>query len=603
MTSNGMFRTLFLLSFLSAGCAISYGDTNILVNPGFENGTDGWAGRNCPIEAVKSPVHSGSGSVKASKRDANWQGVKQSVFEKMANGKTYKISGWVRLDNAASGRVALSVEQQDGKGTNYHNVATVTATDSNWALLSGDFTLDVSDTLSVLDVYFEGPDPNVNFYVDDANVYGPEGTAAKAVTIEPNATGQIDTGTRYQKIEGFGASGAHFTVEFVNHKQKAALYNLLFKELGLDIFRISNTYDINQAAFNEMVEIAKGGEAALGRDLKIMISSWSPPARLKSNGNTARGTLAKIDGKYAYAEFAKWWADSVASYTKAGVKIDYISIQNEPDYEAPWDSCRFGPTEDSNVAGYDAACEAVWNKLNANSELEMPKILAPETYSLNTTIDYVDNLDNLSHVYGYAHHLYGCSGCAEVPDRYIPEMEKLKSKYGNKPLMQTEFQNEPNTWAGAMSMAILIHNSLTVENVAAYLYWDLFWGPTSGMVSLNPDLSSYTIKPVYYAFKQYSAFIDSDWQRVDASTGNAGLRISAYISPDNKKLTAVIINTAGSTDITLNLSLKGISISKGEVYRSSESEKCVNLGSFKAGEPLKLPAKSITTLALSAGDN
>jgi O-glycosyl hydrolase len=335
-----------------------------------------------------------------------------------------------------------------------------------------------------------------------------------------------------------------------------------------------------------------------------MISSWSPPARLKSNGNTVRGTLAKIDGKYAYAEFAQWWSDSLAACVKAGVKADYISIQNEPDYEAPWDSCRFSPTENSNLAGYDAAFEAVWQKLNAEMGEAMPKMLAPETYSLNTAIDYIDNLDNLSHVYGFAHHLYGCSGCGEAPDRYIPEMEKLKSKYGNKPLMQTEFQNEPNTWAGAMSTAILMHNCLTVENAAAYLYWDLFWGPTSGMVSLSPtDQSFYSIKPVYYAFKQYSAFTDSDWQRVEASTDNAGLRISAYISPDNQKLTAVIINTTAGTDITLNCSLKGFLVSKGEVYRSSETENCANVGSFKAGEPLKLPAKSITTLALSASNN
>jgi glucuronoarabinoxylan endo-1,4-beta-xylanase len=588
-----------IVSLASAG----YGDTNILTNPGFESGTDGWAGRVCGLEAAKSPLHSGSGSAKAIGRTENWQGVRQSVFDKMVDGKTYKLSGWVRLENSASAPVALSVEQQDGKGTNYYNVAAATATDSNWVLLSGNFTLNVDGALSVLDVYFEGSPAGVNFYVDDANAYGPESEAAKAAIIEPNATGEIDIGTRHQKIEGFGAGGAHYTKEFVNHKKKDELYKLLFRELGLDIFRIRNNYDMEPKSFEETVEVVKGAQAALGRDLKIMISSWSPPAKLKSNGNTVRGTLAKIDGKYAYAEFAKWWADSVAAYTKAGVQIDYINIQNEPDYEAPWDSCRFGPTEDANTAGYDAAFEAVWQKLNDETELEMPKMLAPETYSLNTAIDYIDKLDDLSHVYGYAHHLYGCSGCAEAPDRYIPEMERLKIKYGNKPLMQTEFQNEPNTWAGAMNMAVLIHNSMTVENAAAYLYWDLFWGPTSGMVSLNPnDLNFYSIKPVYYAFKQYSAFIDSDWQRIEAATDNPALRISAYISPDNKKLTAVIINTAPKTDITLNLSLKGPAVSNGEVYRSSEKEKCVNVGSFKPGEPLKLPANSITTLALSAGD-
>jgi glucuronoarabinoxylan endo-1,4-beta-xylanase len=600
MPSSSLCRILFLLSFLSAGNATGYGDTNILVNPGFEGGTDGWAGRNCAIEAVTSVAHSGSGSVKATGRTANWQGVKQSVFDKMVNGKTYRISGWVRLENAASSTVILSVDQQDGKGNNYHNVASATATDSNWVLLSGNFTLDVNGTLSLLDVYFEGPAADVNFYVDDANVFGLEFVAARAIPVEPEAIGEIDAGKRYQKIEGLGASGAFYLKEFVNHRKKDQLYNLLFKELGLDILRIRNCYDINQPDFDYSVEIAKSGEAALEGNLKILITSWSPPARLKSKGRTRGGTLAKINGKYAYAEFAQWWADSLVAYEKAGVKADYITLQNELNYEINYDSCNFTPTEDSNLAGFDAALEAVWQKLNTEMGSSMPKILAPETYSLGSAKDYIDNLDNLSHIYGYAHHLYDCSGCGATPDRYISKMENFKSTYGYKPLFQTEFAHDPNTWAGAMNTAILVHNCLTAEETAAYLYWELFWGPGyDGMVSLY-DPCSYTIRPAYYAFKQYSAFIDSDWQRVEATTDNSGLRVSAYISPDNRKLTAVIINTAVRTDITINFSFKGFSVSKGGVYRSSESEKCVYIGSYNGSGPLKLPAKSITTLAFSS---
>jgi glucuronoarabinoxylan endo-1,4-beta-xylanase len=574
-------------------------NTNILVNPGFENETEGWAGRGCPISAVSTPVHSGSGSIKATGRGATWQGVRQSVFDTMTNGKTYKISGWVRLDNAPSDQLLLSVEQQDDSGTHYHNVATVTAADSNWTLLSGQFTLDVNGALTVLDVYFDGAAPGVNFYVDDVNVYGPE-PIVKSISIKPTATGEIDVDKRYQKIEGLGASGAFRTMEFVQNKQKEQLYNLLFKELGLDIFRIRNTYDINQPDFDSTVEIANGGKAALSGNLKIMISSWTPPARLKSNGSLIGGTLAKKDGKFVYEEFAQWWADSLAAYSKAGVKADYITIQNEPDWEAPYDSCVFDPTEDTNRAGYNAALEAVWQKLNTEMGAAMPKMLDPETMGFSHVESYISKL-NSSRVYGYVHHLYDCSGCAENPDRYIPKMvrfTKFNSQHGNKPLFQTEFEDDPNTWTGAMNTAVLMHNSLTVENLASYLYWDLFWDSSSGLVSVD-DSNSYTIKPVYYAFKQYSAFTDSDWQRIEATTDNPGLRISAYISPDNKKLSAVIINTTAGTDITLNFSLKGSAISKGEIYRSSEKEKCINVGSFKAGEPLKVPANSITTLALS----
>jgi glucuronoarabinoxylan endo-1,4-beta-xylanase len=613
MSFRSIYQSLFLLSFLSLA-STSYGDTNILVNPGFENGTEGWSGRSCQIEAVTTPVHSGSGSAKAYGRSDTWQGISQSILGKMVVGKTYRIQGWVRLENSPSDTVIVSIDLRDDSGNKYPNVARVTATDSNWTLVSGDFTLkDVNGTLTGLDVYFEGPAPGVNFFVDDANVYGSESGAAKpgpavVKSIEPNATGKIDVNTRHQKIEGFGAAGAHYTKEFVNHKQKAALYNLLFKELGLDIFRIRNTYDINQADFDESVEIAKGGEAARGGNLKIMISSWSPPARLKSNANTIGGTLAKKDGKYIYTDFAQWWADGVAAYTKAGVKIDYINIQNEPDYEARWDSCRLNPTEDSNVAGYDAAFEAVWQKLNTEMGPAMPKMLAPEAYGIISARRYIDNLDDLSHVYGYAHHLYDCpgstTGCGTEPDKYLADMKNFSSKYSGKPVFQTEYQHrEPDAWKQAINTAILMHNCLTAEGAAGYLYWELFWGPRGGMVSLNPtDLSFYAINPVYYAFKQYSAFTDSDWQRVEASTDNPGLRISAYISPDNKKLTAVIINTTAGTDISINFSLKGFSISKGEVYRSSRTEKCLYAGSFKGSSPLKLPANTITTLSLSASD-
>ncbi len=615
MSFKGFCNLMFLFSFLSlasCGCDTNYSgsdivadiitdsNTNILINPDFENGIEGWGGRGCPIEAVSTPVHSGSGGVKAFGREANWQGVRQSVFDTMTDGETYQISGWVRLENTPSAQVLLSVEQQDDSGTDYHNIDTVTATDSNWVQLSGSFTLDVSGGLSVLDVYFDGPSPEVNFFVDDVNVYGPVLSTDKFKSIKPEAKGEIDVNTRHQKIEGLGASGAFRTTELVQHKQKAELYNLLFKELGLDIFRIRNTYDFNQIDFDSSVEIASSGKAALGGNLKIMISSWTPPARLKSNGSLVGGTLAKVNGKYVYTDFAQWWYDSLDAYAKAGVKADYITIQNEPDWEAPYDSCIFGPAEDANRAGYDVAAEAVWHKLITEMDTAMPKMLDPETMGFSHIEGYMNKLNHLI-VYGYAHHLYDCSGCAENPDRYIPKMlsfNKLNLQFGNKPVFQTEFEDEPSTWTGAMNTAVLVHNSLTVENVASYLYWDLFWDSSSGLISIN-DPCSYTINPAYYAFKQYSAFTDSNWQRVGATTDNSGLRISAYISPDNLKLTAVIINTTNDIDISLDLSTKGFTASKGQVYRSSEKEKCIHIGSYKAGNPLKLPANSVTTLALT----
>jgi glucuronoarabinoxylan endo-1,4-beta-xylanase len=602
MSYKSLYSSVFILYFMSF--VYAYGDSNILDNPGFEKGREGWFSRTCAIKAVSSPVHSGNGSLKVTGRTQTWQGAKQSVFGRIAEGKTYKVSAWVKLDDASNDIVVISFEKQDDSGINYINVAGVTATDTGWVQLSGEFTLNVTGVLTVLDIYFEGPKPGVNFYVDDVQVYGPEAETPKSIPAKPNAAGQIDVNTRHQKIEGFGASTAFYTPDLVNHQKKNELYNLLFKDLSLDILRIYNYYDIEPQNFNETVEIIKSGQAALGRDMKIMISSWSPPVYLKSNANIIGGTLKKNNGRFVYDEFARWWYKSLVALKKEGIDVEYLNIQNEPDYPAPYISCVFAATEasDPTQAGYDKAFETVWQKLNTEMGPDMPKMLAPETSSLGHSERYIENLDSLTHVYGYAHHLYNCSFCGEFPDRFIPTMNRfneLVSQYGNKPKFQTEFEVEPVKWTGAISTALLIHNAMTVEQVTSYLYWDLFWNPDSGLISLN-DPVSYTINPTYYTFKQYSAFIDSDWQRVDASTDNTGLRISAYISPDNRKLTTVIINTSADVDISLNFSIKGISISKGEIYRSSLNENCVLAGKYNGKELLKIPKSSVTTLLLYA---
>ena len=178
----------------------TFGDTNLLKNPGFENGTDDWMDRSCQIEAVTTPVHSGSKSVKVSGRTETWQGIKQSLLGKMTNGKTYKISAWVRLDNSEADNVIVSIEQEDNSGTKYKNVAKAAANNTGWVELSGEFKLDAAGTLKTLDVYFEGPAAGINFFVDDVVVSDvdaaksqPADSNAPKIKADPNADKKKDT--------------------------------------------------------------------------------------------------------------------------------------------------------------------------------------------------------------------------------------------------------------------------------------------------------------------------------------------------------------------------------------------------------------------------
>lgn len=595
MPGKSFYTYLFCILILSLGT--SYGDTNVLTNPGFESGIDGWSGRSCSISAVTSPVHSGSYSGQAYGRTEDWQGIRQELLGKMVPGETYQVSGWIRTSSTTSYSVKLTFRQTDDQGTRYIPVDSDTASSSNWVHLSGNFTLNVTGTLTRLYVYFEGPPAGVDICVDDAVVYGPEAGA-----VDPNATGQVDVSTRYQEIEGFGAAGAWYEGWLTAHPNKSQLYDILFGQLGLDIYRLRNTYDQEGSDdyMSRSAEIITEGQSSLGRPLKIMISCWSPPAYLKSDANTAGGTLKKdIYGDYMYGEFADWWADSLSEWAGYGIDANYVNMQNEPDWEADWDTCRFEPTESSSYAGYNLAFEAVYSEIYSRMGSAMPKMLAAEAAGIPNSGGYLDNLINYSHVYGYSHHLYNI-GSGQDPDAYITAMANFKAQYGDRPLMQTEYEDSTGAWPDAMNLAILLHNSLTVEEVSAYLYWDLFWGGSGGLVTLpSYGSSGYTVNSDYYGFKHYCAFIHSGWQRVDASTDSSALRISGYISPDNHHLSVVIINTSMSTDIDLDLSSMDFSIASGDIYRTSQTENCVLIGSFNGTGPLTVTANSITTLAFS----
>ncbi|MGA2070221.1 MAG: carbohydrate binding domain-containing protein [Sedimentisphaerales bacterium] len=588
---------------------------NILTNPGFESGTTGWSGFGCSITTSSTIKRSGSYSGKAYSRTGTWNGLQQDMLGKMESGKTYTISGWMMLEGAGSGgdTIKATVRQKDSRDGNDHYflVNQTTGYNGTWTLVSGSFTLNVVGTLQSLYLYFEGPASGVVYYLDDANVLAPDPPP------NPNAAGDVNFGVTHQAIEGFGAAGAWYENWLLAHPQETTLYDILFRDLGLDIYRVRNCYGFDGGYINNTKQIVQAAKAR-NPSLKILSSAWSPPAYLKSNNDTNSyplpGTLKKDANDpnniapyyYVYKAYAKWWADSLAAYESNNIHFDYICIQNEADWETTYESCKFLPTETSSYAGYDQAYEAVYQRLNSVMGPNMPKMLPPETVGFAGAQAYINALIDVNHLYGYAHHLYG-DGDYNQPDSFIPGMQNFASMYGYKPLLQTEYADlsgSVSDFNSAMNMALHIHNSLVYEGVCSYFYWDLFWGPGGGLVTLPTyGGSGYTINPAYYIFKHYSKFTDPGWLRTEASTNSAALRISAFKSPDDSNMAIVIINTTDICDINLALSLGNTSLTSSEIYRSISGSYWSYIGTFNPSTPLLLPRKSITTIHLTGPPN
>ncbi len=162
----------FVVILLLAASLTSFcGAANLLTNPGFETGnTSGWSPFGCNLSAV-SVSHSGSYGCLANSRSGAWSGPSQILTGSINDGDTCTISVWAKLQNASSANVKVTMLQKDDDDeTKYHLINTATVGDDGWTNILGYFTLDVNGTLTELRMYVEKPDPNVNFYIDDASV-------------------------------------------------------------------------------------------------------------------------------------------------------------------------------------------------------------------------------------------------------------------------------------------------------------------------------------------------------------------------------------------------------------------------------------------------
>lgn len=336
----------------------------------------------------------------------------------------------------------------------------------------------------------------------------------RAQTVMPYQI-TLDASIKFQANVGFGASLAYYENWLTAHPNKNEIYEAIFGELSLDILRVRNAYGYDEGMVDRVSEFTQAAAKSLGKPIAVLVSSWGPPARLKSNNDHKNGGTLKYavtGGKviFDYAGFAHWWAQSLNNYNSRGIYPTYISIQNEPDYSDTWETCLFSPAETVNasdtIAGYNLALNAVFDTLLKRNK--KPQILGPKTVGIgyNAVENYVNALDEKK-INGIAHHLY--HGVDETNPYASTNFSKVGSFRPEIPHFQTEFSR--GDW---FSLAGLIYKTFSEENGVAYLYWDLIW-TGGGLVDLEfPwDKTRWTTPKGYaktkdfHSFKQFSAFI------------------------------------------------------------------------------------------------
>ena len=78
-------------------------------------------------------------------------------------------------------------------------------------------------------------------------------------------------------------------------------------------------------------------------DLPVMLSPWSPPGFMKTNGERKHGGTLK---KEHYEAWADYLCRYVLAYRNEGINVTAVSVQNEPHARQQWESCEYSGEEE-----------------------------------------------------------------------------------------------------------------------------------------------------------------------------------------------------------------------------------------------------------------
>ncbi|MDD3219350.1 MAG: glycoside hydrolase family 30 beta sandwich domain-containing protein [Lachnospiraceae bacterium] len=173
---------------------------------------------------------------------------------------------------------------------------------------------------------------------------------------------------QYQAMEGFGGAitdSAGYVYSLMNKEQKTKMIeqyfgreNMKYRFVRIPIDSCDFSLEHYEACSEEtddtfaefsferveryIIPLLDAAEAEYGAKLDIMLSPWSPPTYMKTNGERNNGGKLK-------KEYEKRWAEYICRYIEEyrnrGYHVTKLTLQNEPKAVQTWDSCVYTAAE------------------------------------------------------------------------------------------------------------------------------------------------------------------------------------------------------------------------------------------------------------------
>ena len=380
----------------------------------------------------------------------------------------------------------------------------------------------------------------------------------------------VDEGTSYQEMIGFGAAMTDASAYLIQHKlgaQRDAILREMFGRnpgIGLSFMRVpmgASDFSTHDYSYDDMPAgqtdstLARFSLAedradklpalkaalAINPQLKLVASPWSLPGWMKTTGSLIKGTMRPE----FYDSFAEYFRKFVEGYGAEGVPIFAVTLQNEPAYEPDnYPGMRLDPPMRAELIGKHVG------PLFARAGIQALIVDWDHNWDLpSSPLAVLADSTARKYVNAVAWHCY--AGDVSVQD-------SVHGAYPTKDAYFTECSGGgwALVWADNLKFFVgkLIIGSTRgwAKGVALWnLALDESAGPhlggcgnCRGVITINSVTGSVTRNVEYYALAHASQFVRPGAHRIASTTNVGGLQSVAFKNADDGSKVLIVLNTA-----------------------------------------------------------
>ena len=268
-----------------------------------------------------------------------------------------------------------------------------------------------------------------------------------------------------------------------------------------------------------------------GRPIQLLVSPWSPPAWMKSNGEMNHGGRLRPECRAAWAQC---YVRFIRAYEAEGVPVWGVSVQNEPAALQRWDSCLYTAEEERDFvrdhlgpALHDAGLArikiVVWDH-NRDVMVERASVI----YS---------DAEAAKYVWGTGFHWYG--------EDHFDHVQLVHDAWPGKQLLFTEGCQEGGPHIGSWEVGERYARSITNDLnrwTVGWLDWNLLLDERGGPNHVGNFCSAPILAETasgalmhqssYWVLGHFARFIRPGARRVLCASPRAEVEATAFVNPD-----------------------------------------------------------------------